>query len=64
MKKRIIKVIGYTILFFISVYLITIFLETIGYICIYRELCAGGGWVSESHDFVEESFGVKCKSSL
>ena len=47
MKKRIIKVIGYTILFFISVYLITIFLETIGYKCIYRELfniyCAGCG---------------------
>lgn len=47
MKKRIIKVISYTILLFISIYLIVIFLENIGYKCIYRELfniyCAGCG---------------------
>lgn len=47
MKKRIFKVISYTILFLISIYLIIIFLENIGYKCIYRELlniyCAGCG---------------------
>ncbi len=47
MKKRILKVISYTILFFISIYFIVISLEAIGYKCIYRELfniyCAGCG---------------------